>query len=113
MTFHDLSNDLDTMLQFMPNLKKLRIRGMINEYFLLQYFEKLKEMIHFRTPVLQRFDCELYIRTLYERVSITAIQQLTPFFKNMQCFFDKFYNECYTTDLTKYPKFRAYECKYR
>jgi hypothetical protein len=117
VTLNGALNDLNKMLGFMPNLKKLRIRGKINENSVLDYFEKLTTIIRFRTPALQRFDCELYFYpwNLYDQVHIIVIQQLDPRFEKIQCILGKYIDQCYcyATDLTEYPSSSEYACKYK
>jgi len=113
VTLNDVLNDLNGMLQFMPNLRRLRVRGKINDDSVLEHFEKLAKIIRSHTPTLQRFDCELYFHSWYEQVDIIVIQQLAPFFKKIQCLLGKNRNQCYATDLTEYPPFSEYACKYK
>lgn len=113
VTLDNLSSDLNGLLQFMPNLKRLRVRGKISEDSVLEYFKKLTKIIHSHTPALQRFDCELYFHSWDQQVDAVVIQQLTPIFKNIQCLLGKNGNECYSTDLTEYPQFCEYACKYK
>jgi hypothetical protein len=92
VTLNDSLNDLDEMLQYMPNLKRLRVKGKINKDSVLEYFEKLAKIIRSHTITLQCFDCELYFHSWYDQVDIIVIQQLDPLFKKIQCLWGKIKN---------------------
>jgi hypothetical protein len=113
VTLKDPLNDLDEMLLHMPNLKRLRVKGKINEDSVFEYFEKFIQILHFHVPILQRYDCELYYRSWNDQVDVIVIQQLNPLFNKIQCFLENIINRCYTTDLTEYPSISDYTCKYR
>lgn len=113
VTLNDPLNDLDKMLHYMPNLRRLRIRGKINGNSVFEYFEKLATIIRSHTITLQRFDCELYFHSWYNQDNIIVIQQLHPLFKKIQCLLGKGINQCYATDLIEYPFYSEYTCKYR
>lgn len=113
LTLKDPLNDLETMLQYTPNLKQLRVTGKITEDSALMHFEKLAKMFRSQTHNLRQFDCELYFHAWTDQVDIIVIQQLHPLFKKIQCHLGEDINQCYTTDLTEYPPFSEYSCEYR
>jgi hypothetical protein len=114
VTLEDPSDDLNELLRYMPNMKVLNVTGKINDdSTALKDFEKLAEIFRTYTPGLQRFDCELYFHAWNAQVDILVIQQLHPLFKMIQCHLGKSINQCYATNLTKYPFFSIYTCEYR
>lgn len=108
ITLGDLLSDLQIILPHVPNLKRLRIKGKITEDTVLKYFQPLAHLLRLVASNLQEFHCELYFHASIPQISIDAIQQLHPLFKNIQRHLGSNINQCYTTDLDEYPYFSEY-----
>ncbi|CAF3506399.1 unnamed protein product [Rotaria sp. Silwood1] len=116
------SNDLEKILPYMPNLKQLRVTGIIREQSILEHFKRLNNIVRIHTPILEKFDCELYCDQMNDQVNILIIQQLHPFFNMIQHHKERFLEKnclgnhhkyCYATDLTKYSISKEYEYNQR
>jgi hypothetical protein len=112
LTVEDPLNDLQIILQYAPLLKKLRVTGKINEDTVSLYFKALAKILRSEAKNLQQFDCELYFHAWADQTNILVIQQLHPLFKKIQCHQGNNINQCYTTDLSEYPRYSEYSCEY-
>ena len=113
VTIDDLLSDLQIILSHVPNLKRLRIKGKIDEDTVLECFKPLAHLLRSVVSNLQEFHCELYFHAWNPQISIDVIQQLHPLFKKIQRHLGSGINQCYTTDLDEYPHFSEYSRQYR
>ena len=111
LTVHDPYEDLENILAYTSHLKQLRITGRILENSVFIYFEKLAKLFRCSARDLHTFDCELYFHAQNQQADIVVIQQLHPLFKTIHCHRGPNINQCYTTDLTEYPKYSEYSRK--
>lgn len=95
-----------------PNLKRLRMKGKIEDSSVLIFFEKLAGFFHVHLLQLQIFNCELYFHARSPQAEIVAIRQLHPLFKSIVCHLGDFNNQCYATDLTEYRFNSEYSCNF-
>ncbi|CAF1546574.1 unnamed protein product [Adineta ricciae] len=109
VTVNSPSHDLEKLLKLTPNLARLRIRGGLGRSSVVNYFEKLAELLPTLVPHLQQFDCELYCYSIDTHENEFNIQKLNTLFKEIRCLSGLGHNRCYATDIKIYPFNNEYE----